>query len=177
MNPLDIAPLMYGFVRVGMVVGRMDDCERQLRRYARDEGFELATVFHDHGDGGAFEELLCELVRSEARHVIVPTMEHLAGLPVPRHHLLARLKGVGATAWTMPDSCAPVDRPWRRYADDLAGNYGAENYGAGNYVAGNYDANSTDRTHETGGEKSLFSSSRFMGKATQTVGVAQRLHI
>jgi hypothetical protein len=105
MSTYSIAPLMYGFVRLAMAGEPVDDCDRQLRNYARDEGFELAVVFHDSGNGGAFEELLCELVRSEARHVIVPTMEHLAGLPVPRYQLLSRLGNIGASVWSLSLMC------------------------------------------------------------------------
>jgi hypothetical protein len=113
MSTLDIAPLMYGFVRVAMVTGPMAGCERQLCEYAQDRGFELGTVFHDRGDGGAFEELLCELVRSEARHVVVPTMEHLTGLPVPRDQLLIRLQDIGTSAWAVAEPATPIEPAWR----------------------------------------------------------------
>ncbi|MBU3065328.1 hypothetical protein KO481_27845 [Nocardia sp. NEAU-G5] len=95
-------PLMYALIRTAMVSGGIEQCERHLCRYAREAGFELAAVFRESGDGGAFEELLCELFRSQACYVVVPTLDHLCGLPVPRRTLLARLIALDALAWPLP---------------------------------------------------------------------------
>ncbi|MEU0500576.1 hypothetical protein [Nocardia sp. NPDC005998] len=102
--PTTVRPLMYALIRTALVADGVDRCEQRLYRFAREKGFDLAAVFRETGDGGAVEELYCELQRSEARHLLIPTMEHLAGLPCPRRTLLWRLARLRAQAVALPDA-------------------------------------------------------------------------
>lgn len=89
-------PLLYGYLRVDddpadAEIRRM---ERKLRNYAEAEGFCYAGTFHEYQSGrcGALDELVRELRRAEARHVVVPSMEHLSRHPLLRSYLLNRLE-------------------------------------------------------------------------------------
>lgn len=75
-------PLIYGYMRVteDMTDLEVRVFEAQMTAFAEREGYCLATVFYEYDSGSqaAFEELLHELHRSEARHVVVPSLELLA---------------------------------------------------------------------------------------------------
>lgn len=74
-------PLIYGYMRASEDVA--DDeiriIEQQLAHFAETEGYCLATIFYeyDSGSNAAFYELLHELRRAEAYHVVVPSLEQL----------------------------------------------------------------------------------------------------
>jgi DNA invertase Pin-like site-specific DNA recombinase len=81
-----VKPLMYGYMRVDG--DESDDgirhTERQLRALAEAKGYCFAGLFHEYdASQSAFAELIEELKRAEAHHVVVPSLRHLAD-----HHLL-----------------------------------------------------------------------------------------
>jgi DNA invertase Pin-like site-specific DNA recombinase len=90
-----IKPLLYGYMRVDQDAREADleQVELTFRFIAEQEGFCLAATFYeDDGRRSAFCELIHELKRSEARHVIVPTMEHIARHRILRKSLLDQLQ-------------------------------------------------------------------------------------
>lgn len=79
-------PLIYGYMRVEI---DQDDqktvrLEQALYHYADHEGYCLGAVFYEYvsGSQAGFHELIRELQRAEAHHVIVPNLRHLALSPV-----------------------------------------------------------------------------------------------
>lgn len=94
----DLKPLAYGYMRVK---GDVDDQvilkrERQLRDYAEEHGFQFGAIFHEEEPGyrGAFRELLKELRRADAHHVIIPSITDLASHPILRHYMLDKLEEI-----------------------------------------------------------------------------------
>jgi DNA invertase Pin-like site-specific DNA recombinase len=73
---------MYGYMRAPDDVSdvNLDRAVNEMQRFAETEGYCYATTFfeHQHGSRAAFEELILELKRAEARHVVVPSLEHLS---------------------------------------------------------------------------------------------------
>jgi len=65
-----------------------------MRRFTKVEGFCYASTFYEDvsGSRAAFEELTNELKRAEARHVVVPSLEHLSSHPLLRNHMIERLE-------------------------------------------------------------------------------------
>lgn len=89
-------PLLYGYLRVDddPADEELSRMERRLRRHAETEGFCYAGTFHEYQPGvyRALDELVEELRRAEARHVVVPSMEHVSRHPLLRSYLLNRLE-------------------------------------------------------------------------------------
>ncbi|MEV7321235.1 recombinase family protein [Streptomyces sp. NPDC093970] len=89
-------PLMYGYLRAPDDVpdDELAHTVEELKRYAATEGFCYATTFFEYQDGSraAFEELTAELKRAEARHVVVPSMDHLSSHRLLRSHMVERLE-------------------------------------------------------------------------------------
>jgi len=90
-----IRPLIYGYARVDE-----ENDDEQIRRMqhafsrlADAEGFCFATTFYDDTPGwhGAFFELVDELTRAGAHHVVVPSLCHLSAHPLLRRQLITRL--------------------------------------------------------------------------------------
>ncbi|WP_206074379.1 recombinase family protein [Antribacter gilvus] len=103
-----LKPLMYGYLRVTDASCRDDvvEMEERLRRLAEAEGFCFATTFHEStpGQRGALNELTAELRRAEARHVVVPSLDHLSRYPRVRDELLEQLREeADAHVWTVED--------------------------------------------------------------------------
>ena len=75
-------PLIYGYMRVTEDMDDHEVClmEQSLTTFADVEGYCLATIFYEYetGSQAAFTELLHELRRAEAHHVVVPSLEQLA---------------------------------------------------------------------------------------------------
>ena len=89
-------PLIYGYMRV---TDESDDAqlrrtEQQLVRYAEAEGYCLGMIFHDYTPGhlNTFSVLVDVLQRSEAHHVIVPSLEHFARHPALQRSLVGTLE-------------------------------------------------------------------------------------
>ncbi|MFF2084322.1 hypothetical protein ACFVVM_11115 [Nocardia sp. NPDC058176] len=85
--------LIYGYLRDDLAEGQGDQLEDALRSLARTAGMCFAATFHEStaGDGAAFVELTQELKRADAHHVVVPSLDHLAGQTIPRDLLIAKL--------------------------------------------------------------------------------------
>jgi len=93
-----VEPLIYGYMQLDPEVPDNDirQMEIVLRYYAETKGYCFATTFyedlsHDGSDRSAFAELIEELKRSEARHVIMPTTDHLSPHPLLRTSMLLQL--------------------------------------------------------------------------------------
>lgn len=104
-----LKPLMYGYVRVtdAPCAEAVVELEDRLRRLAEAEGFCFATTFHESrpGQRGALSELTAELRRSEARHVVVPSLDHLSRHPRMRDELLEQLRTeADAHVWSAADT-------------------------------------------------------------------------
>lgn len=88
-------PLIYGYMRVSddMSEEQMDAAEQQMRFFAEVEGYCYAVTFFEYqrGSFGAFTEMVNELKRVEARHVVVPSLDHLSAHRILLTHLLERL--------------------------------------------------------------------------------------
>ncbi len=78
-------PLIYGYMRV---TNEMDDqevrlIEQQLITFAKAEGYCMGTIFYECGGAmAALTELLEELGRTEARHVVVASLGQLSDHPL-----------------------------------------------------------------------------------------------
>ncbi len=90
-------PLMYGYMRVDG--GEPDDdlrhTERQLRALALAdvEGYCFAGIFHEYNASQrAFAELIEELKRAEAHHVVVPSLRHFADSHLLQNTMLTHLE-------------------------------------------------------------------------------------
>lgn len=85
--------LIYGYVRDDLAEGHSAELEDAMCTLASEVGLCFAVTFHEsiQGDGTAFAELTAELKRSEAHHVVVPSLDHLAGQTIPREVLIAKL--------------------------------------------------------------------------------------
>lgn len=87
--------MMYGYMRVDG--DEPDDdirhTERRLRALAEVEGYCFAGLFHEHdASQRAFAELIEELKRAEAHHVVVPSLRHLADNHLLRGIMLTQLE-------------------------------------------------------------------------------------
>lgn len=90
-------PLIYGYMQVDPDIpdNHIRQVELLLEDYAEAEGYCFATIFHEDAsvnNRSAFVELINELKRSEAHHVIVPSIDHFSSHPVVRVHMLMRLE-------------------------------------------------------------------------------------
>ncbi len=77
-----ITPLVYGYMRVpaGLPDRKVRGLEQAVIRYARGLGLHFVSFFFEFHSGArdGFDELVAELVRADAQHVVVPSMRHLA---------------------------------------------------------------------------------------------------
>lgn len=91
-----VKPLIYGYVRLhgGEPDADVRQMELDLKDYAETEGYCFATIFRDDDSGtcAAFDELIAELKRAEARHVVVPSLAHLSSHPVLLNQMIQRLE-------------------------------------------------------------------------------------
>ncbi|MFF5498956.1 hypothetical protein [Streptomyces aquilus] len=92
----DTRPVAYGYLHAAPDA---DDntswkLEAELRRYADDQGFELAGLFYEDVAGcfATWEALAHELRQANAHHVIVPSFSHLTQHKLLLEHLLDRLE-------------------------------------------------------------------------------------
>lgn len=90
-------PLIYGYIRVSdsepdQVTRRT---ELQLRAFADDGGYSFAEIFHEfepHWQRRAFEALIGKLKETDARYVVLPSLDHLTHHRLLLAHMLARLE-------------------------------------------------------------------------------------
>jgi hypothetical protein len=99
-----VEALIYGYVRDDLADGHSAELEDAMCDLARSAGLCFAATFHESApaDGTAFAELTAELKRAEAHHVVVPSLDHLAGQTIPRELLIAKLAHeAAARVWTV----------------------------------------------------------------------------
>lgn len=76
------APRAYGYMRVPCDVpdDKVRQLENQVVEYAENCGLRFVSFFFEFhcGSREAFDDLVAELVRADAHHVIVPSLRHLA---------------------------------------------------------------------------------------------------
>lgn len=96
MSPVGLEPLVYGYVRVeeNAPPGERRKLEDELRARVESRGLCFGATFYDvvPGPRGGLRELTEELRRSEARLVVVPTLDHLSKHPGVRAELLKGLR-------------------------------------------------------------------------------------
>ncbi|WP_146073602.1 hypothetical protein [Amycolatopsis sp. CA-126428] len=77
-----VMPHVYGYMRVPCDVAdsKVWELEREVVAYAEKRGFHFVQFFFEFNCGSreAFDELIEELVRVDAHHVVVPSLRHLA---------------------------------------------------------------------------------------------------
>lgn len=75
-------PAAYGYMHVPDDVPdeRLRDIERRVRGYAELHGLEFVRFFHEfhYGSFRAWADLTATLRLTDARHVIVPSFDHVA---------------------------------------------------------------------------------------------------
>lgn len=96
----------YGYLRVCSDAAYRDapGREQDMRRYAHEHGLQLVAVRHEFAYGrlDAFTALVDTLRRTGARHVLVPSLDHLGHSGALRRVLLSRLEaGLHATVHTL----------------------------------------------------------------------------
>ena len=106
-------PLIYGYVRVedGSSEDDIQQAEQRMKHLADVEGFSYERTFYEYvsGDHSAFEELIAEIQRVEARAVIVPSYEHLSAHPILFQIMVERLsQEASACLWTV-EGDAPIE--------------------------------------------------------------------
>ncbi|MFC9895678.1 hypothetical protein ACFVMC_18490 [Nocardia sp. NPDC127579] len=102
--------LIYGYLRDDLADGHSAELEDAMSTLAQAEGLCFAATFHEStsGDGTAFAELTQELVRADAHHVVVPSLDHFAGQTIPRDILIAKLaQDAAARVWTVEEVQGP----------------------------------------------------------------------
>ncbi|MYW90017.1 hypothetical protein G3I59_05135 [Amycolatopsis rubida] len=90
-----VAPRAYGYMRVPRDVpdDKVKRLETQLVEYSEKSGLHFVRFFFEFNCGSheAFEELVAELVRTDAHHVVVPSLRHLAQNGLLQDQMLERL--------------------------------------------------------------------------------------
>ena len=91
-----LSPLAYAYMRVPCDIpdDKIRRMEYELRRHAVDLGFCFGTIFYEFNCGqfDAFDELMEELLRADAHHVIMPSYRHIARSMILQNSLLTRLE-------------------------------------------------------------------------------------
>ncbi|MGB9046613.1 MAG: recombinase family protein [Pseudonocardiaceae bacterium] len=97
--------LIYGYLRV---TNDLEDDELQrleggLEKLAEAEGFCLAETRYEYQPGyyGTFYQLTAELRRTQVRHVVVPSLDHLSPHTLLRDQLIMRLDEAGVRLWVV----------------------------------------------------------------------------
>ena len=76
------APLAYGYMRVPADVPdyRVRRVEQAVVRCSEAKGLYFVSFYFEHhcGSREGFDELVAELLRADAHHVVVPSLKHLA---------------------------------------------------------------------------------------------------
>ncbi|MFJ4654226.1 helicase associated domain-containing protein [Nocardia sp. NPDC088792] len=109
--------LMYGYLRLDLITGCVDESQAQLEAFAAEHGYQLAGVFHEPATNPStlppsstslpflppgFLELARACRDSDVREVVT-LPGHLAGMPMPQKHLLTFLAARGhAQVFTAP---------------------------------------------------------------------------
>ena len=99
---------MYGYMRTELYKNdraKIQLAERRIREHAEYEGFDLGCVFHEsENDCSAFADLVTELQRAAAHHVLIPSPAHLDGQTRRRGSLINQLHNEArAATWALSD--------------------------------------------------------------------------
>jgi hypothetical protein len=102
-------PLAYAYMRVPCNIPdkKVQRTELKLRAFAEGLGLRLAGIFREYACGahGAFEDMLVELQRTGAHHVVIPTFGHLARNRLLQNSFLFRLEvDAGAEVFELVES-------------------------------------------------------------------------
>ena len=89
-------PPIYGYMRIERHQSEdtLHSLEAGLRLYAEAQGYQLVRIFQEFVPGchRTFAALVDQLKRTDAHHVVVPSMEHLARHPLLQIHMVIRLE-------------------------------------------------------------------------------------
>lgn len=103
-------PLIFGYMRVpdGMSDEEAKQKQDDLNTYAENNGFLLATVFHEYVSGGqsAFTELVEAVRRAGAKHVVVLSYRELALNRSLQDAMLTHLSCVTGAEVVSLDDCS-----------------------------------------------------------------------
>jgi DNA invertase Pin-like site-specific DNA recombinase len=97
-----VKPLIYGYLRVtDLEDDEVQQLERGLEKLAEAEGFCLAEIRYEPQPGhfGTLYRLIAELKHAPVRHLVVPSLNHLAAHPLLRDQLLTRLDEAHVRLW------------------------------------------------------------------------------
>jgi DNA invertase Pin-like site-specific DNA recombinase len=90
-----VAPRAYGYMRVPCDVSdeKIRKLEDQVVAYAEIHGLHFVCFFFEFhcGSREAFDDLVAELIRTDAHHVIVPSLRHLAQNRLLQEQMLEHL--------------------------------------------------------------------------------------
>lgn len=96
-------PVAYGYLRVAddHEDGQIRQLEGGLYKLAKREGFRLASILYEYEPGchGAFIELVEDLKRGQAHHVVIPSRDHLSTHPLLQVNRIMHLVTLGARVW------------------------------------------------------------------------------
>lgn len=95
---------MYGYLRVtDLADDEVQQLECGLEKLAEAEGFCLAEVRYEHQVGcyGTFYPLLAEMTGAAVRHLVVPSLDHVASHPFLREQLVMRLDEADVRLWVV----------------------------------------------------------------------------
>lgn len=91
-----LKPLAYGYMRIFCDVTEEQVCvmEQRIVRLAEKLGYQFGTTFQEFQSGSqeAFYELNDELRRSDAHHVIVPSLRHFSRNSILQDLMVDRLE-------------------------------------------------------------------------------------
>src|SRR3954470_6150892 len=91
----ECTPRAYGYMRVPCDVpdDKVWELEREVIAYAESRGLHFVQFFFEFNCGSreAFDELIDELVRVDAHHVVVPSLRHLAHNRLLQDQMLSHL--------------------------------------------------------------------------------------
>ncbi len=100
-----IKPLIYGYVRVteDLADDELHQLECGLEKLAEAERYCLTETCYEYQPGyyDTFYRLIAELKRTQVRHVVVPSLDHLSTHPLLRDQMIMRLDDANVWAWVV----------------------------------------------------------------------------
>nr|MDT0661279.1 recombinase family protein [Micromonospora sp. DSM 115978] len=105
-------PVIHGYLRIspGVRDGSVREMELALRTWAEREGFCFSAIFHDDDTTPtrpALNELTEVASRSDARHVVMPSLTHLSTHPALQQQLLEGLRRTGVWVHVLREGLLP----------------------------------------------------------------------
>jgi DNA invertase Pin-like site-specific DNA recombinase len=100
-----IKPLIYGYVRVteDLADDELQQLECGLEKLAEAEGYCLTETRYEYQPGyyGTFYRLIAELKRTQIRHMVVPSLDHLSAHPLLRDQMINLLGEANVRVWVV----------------------------------------------------------------------------